>query len=472
MLFDPLLTFLIYLFYGAAFFAIGSAITSRRKTFTNLKIAGLFWLLALFAFTHAFHEWLEMFRHLDLPVSEMVATRLRHISLLLAFSSFLFLFFFGVTLHWVLARWRKIWLGMFLLIMLGLFVFLLLVRQPTDPAAFLEIIEYDLRRLLAFPAAFFTGAGFLLYARRLRRLSTRGAGNFAGAGISFMIYGIWTGLVPSGAVILLPVEMWRGLSAFVILHFIMYALDLFLDEREAKIAERLQLAARSEKLSAVGRLAAGVAHEITNPLTSVSLQLELLNQEPEVITLPAKVLDRLRLIERNIEKTAKIAQELLIFAGGRETNVEFTPVELQQTVSQAWQLAVHRTGNHRLHCNLQGLPPVPGIPMKLEELFLNLFLNAMDAMPEGGDIEVPGWQQGKQVLIRVADHGAGFPFGKMGLVLEPFFTTKEIGQGTGLGLAICYGIMELHGGAIEVSTRREGTGAAVTLTFPLRLTAN
>ncbi|HCC55130.1 MAG TPA: two-component sensor histidine kinase [Desulfobulbaceae bacterium] len=464
---DPLQTFLIYLLYGAAFFAIGAAITSRRKTFANLKIAGLFWLLALFAFTHAFHEWLEMFRHLHLPVHEVVATHVRHISLLLAFVSFLFLFLFGLTMHWILARRARIWLIMSLLILFELFGLVLMLRHPTNSLAFLEIIEYDLRRLLAFPAAFLTGAGFLLYARRLRGLSVRGAGNFTGAGIAFMIYGVWTGLVPSGTVVLLPVEIWRGLSAFVVLHFIMYALDLFLDEREAKIAERLQLAARSEKLSAVGRLAAGVAHEINNPLTSVSLQLELLQQEPTVVALPEKVLARLSLIERNIEKTARIAQELLIFAGGRETSVEFIPVDLARAVNHAWQLAAHRANNYHLHCRLEDLPLLPGIPLKLEELFLNLFLNAMDAMPKGGDIEVTGWQEGKQLIVRVADHGAGFPPGKMGLVLEPFFTTKEIGQGTGLGLAICYGIMELHGGIIEVAARLEGTGAIVTLTFPL-----
>ncbi|OGQ97900.1 MAG: hypothetical protein A2505_05210 [Deltaproteobacteria bacterium RIFOXYD12_FULL_55_16] len=469
---DPLLTFLIYLFYGAAFFAIGTAITSRRKTFANLKIAGLFWLLALFAFTHAFHEWLEMFRHLSLPVSEVVATRLRHVSLLLALTSFLFLFLFGLTMHWVLARRARIWLVMSLLILIELFGLVLLIRHPTNSIAFLEIIEYDLRRLLAFPAAFFTGAGFLLYARRLRGLSVRGADKFTGAGISFLIYGVLAGLVPSGNVILLPVEIWRGLSAFVVLYFIMYALDLFLEEREAKITERLQLAARSEKLSAVGRLAAGVAHEINNPLTSVSLQLELLHLEPAVTALPKKVRDRLRLIERNIEKTAQIAQELLIFAGGRETSLKLVPVDLARAVKHAWQLAGHRARNHHLHCHLETIPPVPGIPLKLEELFLNLFLNAMDAMPEGGAIEVSGEQEGKQVVIRVVDHGAGFPPGKMSLALEPFFTTKEIGQGTGLGLAICYGIMELHGGAIEVADHPNGTGAAVTLTFPMKTTFN
>ncbi|MFN2367300.1 MAG: sensor histidine kinase, partial [Desulfurivibrionaceae bacterium] len=435
--------------------------------FAKLKISGMFWLLALFAFSHAFHEWLELFRHLALPMSETVTARIRYVSLLLAFISFLFLFFFGVTLHWILSRQKRIWLKIFLLIQVELFGLLLLFRRHSDTTAFVDIVENNLRLLLAFPAAFITGVGFLLYARQLRGLSARGAGNFAGAGIAFIAYGVWTGLVSSGTVILLPVEIWRGLAAFMVLHFIMYGLDLFLDEREAKIAERLQLAARSEKLSAVGRLAAGVAHEINNPLANVSLQLELLHRDPAVTGLPEKVIGRLHAIERNIEKSARIAQELLVFAGGRESSAELVPVDLAQAVNHAWQLAAHRADNHHLQCRLAAMPPVSGIPLKLEELFLNLFLNAMDAMPEGGVIEVSGRRKEKQLLVEVADYGAGFPPDKKALALEPFFSTKEIGQGTGLGLAICYGIMELHGGAIEVASRSEGTGAVVTLTFPL-----
>jgi len=468
---DPLLIFLIYLLYGAAFFAIGIAITSRRKTFTNLEIAGLFWLLALFAFTHAFHEWLEMFRHLRLPVDEELTMNLRSLSLMLAFFSFLLLLAFGFTLHWVLARRAKLWLGMALLFLFELFVLLLLMRQPASAFAVLDLIEYDFRRLIAFPGAFLTGVGFLLYAHRLRNMSTRGAGNFAGAGISFLLYGVLAGLIPSGTVIGLPVEAWRGLAAFVILHFIMYALDIFLDEREARIAERLSLASRSEKLSALGRLAAGVAHEINNPLSSVSLQLELLAREMGALPLPEKIRDRLNLIERNVRKTAKIAQELLIFAGGREPDDEFSPVFLERAVNQAWQLAAHRADNYRLRCRLAGFPPVPGLPLKLEELFLNLFLNAMDAMPKGGVIEVGGHREWNKLVITVTDQGSGFPPGKSSLAMEPFFTTKEIGQGTGLGLAICYGIMELHGGTIEVSERPEGAGAEVRLTFPLQAEA-
>lgn len=464
----PFLIFLIYLFYGAAFLAIGTAIISRRKTFANLRIAGLFWLLAIFAFTHAFHEWLEMFRHLNLPVGADFSVRLRQISLLLAFLSFFFLFLFGVSLHGVLDRRTRLWLSLLAGILVLLFALLLLGRHTAAGADLLRIVEYDIRRLLAFPASFVTGSGFLLYARRLRVLSARGAGNFAGAGIAFMLYGLLTGLIPSGTMLMVPVEIWRGVSAFVVLHFIMYALDLFLDEREAMIAERLRAAARSEKLSAVGRLAAGVAHEINNPLANVSLQLELLHKDPAVAALPDKVMSRLQAIERNIDKSARIARELLTFAGGRELAESPAPVDLARTVSNAWQLAAHRTEGYRLRCDLAAGMTIEGIPLKLEELFLNLFLNAMDAMPDGGLIEVSGSLREDRAVVRVSDHGTGIAPEQLNLVMEPFFTTKEIGKGTGLGLAICYGIMELHGGSIEVGARPRGGGTEVILVFPRR----
>ena len=468
MALHPFLIFLIYLFYGAAFLAIGAAITSRRKTFTNLRIAGLFWLLAVFAFSHAFHEWLEMFRHLELPVGGEFSLWLRKGSLLLAFLSFFFLFLFGVSLHGVLDRRTRVWFGVLAGILVVLFVLLAMGRHPDDGTAWLRLVEYDLRRLIGFPATFVTGSGLLLYARRLRGLSARGAGNFAGAGFAFMLYGVLTGLIPSGTMLLVPVEIWRGLAAFFILHFIMYALDLFLDEREAMIAERLKAAARSEKLSAVGRLAAGVAHEINNPLASVSLQLELLHKDPAVAALPDKVMNRLQTIERNIDKSARIARELLTFAGGRQLAERPESVDLARTIAGAWQLAAHRAEGYRLQSDLAAGLTIDGLPLKLEELFLNLFLNAMDAMPGGGLIEVLGRREQDWVVVRVRDHGAGIAPEQLNLVLEPFFTTKEIGEGTGLGLAICYGIMELHGGTIEMAARRGGVGTEVTLAFPRR----
>ena len=463
---SPFLVFFIYIGYGAAFFAIGVAIISRHKTFTNVRIAGLFWLLAVFAFLHGSQEWLELFRHLQLPGTEPLIPGIRKLSLTLLSLSFLFLFLFGINLHGVLKPRSHPWFFLHIVLLLTLTGSLLLIHRFTDHDSLVMVFEYDLRRLLGFPATLLTGTGFLLYGRRLRRLSVKGAGNFAGAGIAFIVYGIWAGLVPSGSWIFLPVEVWRGLSALVILHFIMYALDNFLDEREALITRQLSLAARSEKLSAVGRLAAGIAHEINNPLANVSLNLELLAKDPTVSTsLPPKAMKRLATIARNVDKSAAIARELLLFAGQREEQLDLEPVKLDTVIHNAWQLASHRSKNHRLHCKLDSIRTINGIPLKLEELFLNLFLNAMDAMVDGGTIEVAGDQLEAQTILTIMDRGSGIDPEKLGLIMEPFFSTKEIGKGTGLGLAICYGIMELHHGSIEV-TSRKGGGTVITLTFP------
>ncbi|MBC8208165.1 MAG: HAMP domain-containing histidine kinase [Desulfobulbaceae bacterium] len=463
---SPSLVFIIYLGYGAAFFAIGVAITSRHKTFTNVRIAGLFWLLAAFAFLHGSHEWMEMFRHLQIPGTEPLTAKLRPISLSLVTLSFLFLFLFGINLHGILHPRTRPWLFTLLFLLLCLSGYLIVIHRFLEINILVQIIEYDLRKLLAFPATLLTGSGFCLYARRLRRQSLKGAGNFTGAGIAFIAYGFWAGLIPSGSWILLPVEVWRGLSAFIILHFIMYALDNFLDEREAIITRQLHIAARSEKLSAVGRLAAGIAHEINNPLTNVSLHLELLAKDPTIVNnLTAKATERLKTITRNIDKSAAIAQELLIFAGQPDNLAEPELIQLTPIINSAWQLASHRSKNHTLHCELGQAETVTGIPLKIEELFLNLFLNGMDAMPDGGTIEVTSTRLSEQTIITIMDRGTGILPEQLGLVMEPFFSTKDVGQGTGLGLAICYGIMELHNGSIEVTPRKDG-GTVITLTFP------
>ncbi|MFO7578432.1 MAG: HAMP domain-containing sensor histidine kinase [Pelovirga sp.] len=458
--------FLVYLPYGAVFFAIGVAITSRRKSFANLKIAGLFWLLAIFAFIHALHEWLEMYRHLRLTenLGELIYTR--HVSLLLALASFLLLFLFSITLNASLIEKTKPWLQLFFSLMLVLFLTHLALLHPWQDTSLLRSIEYDMRLLIALPASLLTGTGFFLYARQLTRQNFRGAYNFIGAGAAFFAYGIFAGAIPSGTVLVLPIEVWRATSAFVILHFLMYALDTFMDQREEMITERLQLAANSEKLSAIGRLAAGIAHEINNPLANASLQLEMLQRHAEVKQLPEKIATRFSNIEKSIDKSSHIAKELLIFAGGKTPDAEHVRVALGPVIKSAWEMASYRSRNHQLRNSLPSLPAVDGNPLKLEELFLNLFLNAIDAMPDGGIIEVKGRQGAGDVIIQVSDTGTGITEGDLARIMEPFFTTKEVGQGTGLGLSICYGIMNQHDGSIEISPRIDTRGARVTLKFP------
>ncbi len=467
MTLSPTQIFLVYLPYGAVFFAIGVAITSRRRAFANLKIAGLFWLLAIFAFFHALHEWLEMYRHLRLIDADYLLIYIRHISLLMALVSFLFLFLFGITLNTSLLKNNRLWLWIFFGLMLIIFLTHMLLLLPWNDAALLRSIEYDMRLLIALPATLLTAAGFFLYARQLARQGLRGAYNFIGAGSAFIAYGIFAGAIPSGTVLILPIEVWRATSAFIILHFLMYALDTFMDQREEMITERLQLAANSEKLSAIGRLAAGIAHEINNPLANASLQMEMLRQHHEVKGLPEKIAGRLTMIEKSIDKSSHIAKELLIFAGGKTPDTELVQVSLKPIIKSAWEMAAYRSSDHQFINHISTLPPIVGSQTKLEELFLNLFLNAIDAMPEGGSLEISGWVDADEVIIRVTDTGTGITEEHVARVMEPFFTTKEVGLGTGLGLSICYGIMNQHGGSIEISPRYETNGAQVTLKFPL-----
>ena len=467
MTLTPVQTFLVYLPYGAVFFAIGVAITSRRKSVLNLKVAGLFSLLAVFAFSHALHEWLEMFRHLPLAESAALLTFIRHISLLLGLCSFLFLFLFGVSLIAALKPQTRKRLRLFFALMAGIFFIHLLFQLYRSDPHLLQTIEYDMRLMIALPATLLTGTGFILYANQLHASATRGAYNFVGAGIALIAYGIFAGAIPSGTPLLLPVEIWRAISAFIVLHFLMYALDTFVDQREELIADRLQMAANSERLSAIGRLAAGIAHEINNPLANASLQLEMLRQTNEIEQLPDNIALRLNNIEKSIGKSSHIAKELLIFAGGKPPGEVDDEVSLEPIITSAWEMASYRASSHQLMKDMPDLPAIRGNTVKLEELFLNLFLNAMDAMPDGGIIKVSGRQNTEHVTIQVTDTGTGINKADLTRVMEPFYTTKAVGQGTGLGLSICYGIMEHHGGTIELKPRLDQQGTQVVLTFPV-----
>ncbi|MFU8819830.1 MAG: sensor histidine kinase [Desulfurivibrio sp.] len=461
----PLIVFLIYLFYGAAFFAIGVAIISRLKTFATLRIAGLFWLLAVFAFSHAMHEWLEMFLFLE-QVEPFLALRIRYLSMMLLAGSFLFLYLFGVNLLRAINPRNTPWLLGLLAVATIIFLLRLHDHSYLPAADFLKVVDQSTRRLFAIPATLLTGSGFLLYARRLRALSRQGAGNFTGAGLAFLAYGVFTGLIPSNSTLLqLPIQFWRGLTAFVILHFIMYALDIFWRERDAMLNKRLQQAARVEKLSAIGRLAAGIAHEINNPLANASLQLELLQRDPAVNALPEKSLQRLQHIAGSVEKSSRIATELLHLTGRHQLTTAYEPVVLQTALATAWrELAAGH--NHHLENLLPPALAIYGLGLKLEQLFRNLLENALDAMPAEGTVTVTGREEEGKIVVEVLDQGEGVAGENRQQVLEPFFTTKEVGKGTGLGLAICHAIMAQHDGTLELNPRSDQRGTAVTLTFP------
>ena len=464
-----LYSLIVYLFYGGAFFAIGVSITSRDTSLSKLKIARFLWIFALFGYIHGSHEWYEMFlkiNTLNSAPEPSVTTNIIKLGLVLV--SFLILLLFGVCILGIARPGQWTWLGILFAILVGTALMSILFPWQGSSTGYFAWADFRIRNLIALPGALLSGTGLILYSGTVRAVSRKGALNFTGAGISLIVYGIFTGLIPSGTFIFsfrLPVELFRGISALFILHFMMHALHTFDEERKAVIEERLDRFVQSEKLSALGRLAAGVAHEINNPLANLSLNLEILKKKLKKEDPQLYHLERFETMERDLERASRIARELLNVSSERDVDLVETRLEL--IVDGALNLLGPRKKDYNFTVELDDTGTIMAIPWKIEEALLNIFLNAMDATPEGGRISVTGRRDRDHTFLEIADNGTGIDPENLPRIIEPFFTTKEVGQGTGLGLSICYGIMELHHGKITIDSE-QWKGTVVTLNFPGR----
>jgi two-component system, NtrC family, sensor kinase len=228
-----------------------------------------------------------------------------------------------------------------------------------------------------------------------------------------------------------------------------------------QLEEQLQI---SEKMASIGLLAAGVAHEVNTPLTGISSFTQMLLQNAEPDDPRTKVLEK---IERQTFRAAKIVNGLLNLA--RPAQVDSGPIELHSVINDVLSLLEHQLKNGRIQVRKELTAPPPivqGIEYKLQQVFLNLLLNARDAMPRGGWLTIATSLRDDGVVVEVSDTGSGIPPDQLSRIYDPFFTTKDIGKGTGLGLSITYGIIQEHGGAIACDSV-VGQGTRFTLTLPL-----
>jgi len=228
-----------------------------------------------------------------------------------------------------------------------------------------------------------------------------------------------------------------------------------------QLEEQLQI---SEKMASIGLLAAGVAHEVNTPLTGISSFVQMLMQGAEPDDPKTRVLEK---IERQTFRAAKIVNGLLNLA--RPAQVDSGPVDVNAVINDVLSLLEHqlKTGRIQVRKELAAASPVvQGIEYKLQQVFLNLFLNARDAMPKGGWLTIVTKASGPAATIEVADTGSGIPVDQLSRIYDPFFTTKDIGKGTGLGLSITYGIVQEHNGSIACDSAI-GQGTRFTLTLPL-----
>jgi len=232
------------------------------------------------------------------------------------------------------------------------------------------------------------------------------------------------------------------------------------------ITQRMQLEEQllqTEKLTSLGLLAAGVAHEVNTPLAVISNYIQMLAKQ-----LPAND-PRHKLTEKIVKQTfraSEIVNNLLSFS--RTGGTEFKEVHLDQVIEETLTLVAHpfRAANVQVIKTLDSdLPSILGSSNRLQQVFLNLFLNAKDAMPSGGMLEVRSSANNGSVEVEVTDTGLGIQREDLARVFDPFFTTKATGRGTGLGLSVSYGIIKEHAGKIEVSST-PGKGTSFRLEFP------
>src|SRR6267142_1300687 len=220
---------------------------------------------------------------------------------------------------------------------------------------------------------------------------------------------------------------------------------------------------QTEKLTSLGLLAAGVAHEVNTPLAVISNYIQMLAKQMPEGDPRQSIIDK---IVKQTFRASEIVNNLLNFS--RTGAAEATDIDVNRVVEETLSLVAHplKTSQIRVVKQLgETLPPVRGSANKLQQVFLNLFLNARDAMPSGGMLEVRTTAHNGSVEIEVADTGGGIPREHIHRIFDPFFTTKASGRGTGLGLSVSYGIIKEHAGKIDVRST-PGKGTSFHVEFP------
>jgi PAS domain S-box-containing protein len=234
--------------------------------------------------------------------------------------------------------------------------------------------------------------------------------------------------------------------------------------RRVQLEEQLQI---SEKMASIGLLAAGVAHEVNTPLTGISSFTQMLLEGADPEDPRTQVLEK---IERQTFRAAKIVNGLLnLSRPGTTMHSDVAAVDLNVVLADVLSLLEHQFHVQRVTVRreLSELPvTVLGVEQKLQQVFLNLFLNAKDSMPKGGWLSIATRCDNGHAIVELSDTGSGIPAEYLARIYDPFFTTKAIGQGTGLGLSITYGIVREHDGSIDCESSI-GQGTRFTLRFPV-----
>ncbi|MBI3695350.1 MAG: HAMP domain-containing histidine kinase [Acidobacteria bacterium] len=241
------------------------------------------------------------------------------------------------------------------------------------------------------------------------------------------------------------------------------------EELIAQLQNATRILEQAQKMALVGRLTAGIAHEINNPAAVILTRVERMLLEAEENLYSSALKKDLESLQKHARRVADIVQKMLAYS--RSDSSASAAVNINEVIQQSVPLIEHRLAPRHLTLSLdllQHLPRVYGNANRLEEAFVNLMTNAIDASSPGGQIHIASTisdGQGKEVQVSVSDEGEGIPQENMDKIFEPFFTTKPPGQGTGLGLYITYQILRDHRASISIESQ-PGKGTTVSIGFP------
>ena len=241
-------------------------------------------------------------------------------------------------------------------------------------------------------------------------------------------------------------------------------LEARVEERTRKIKEMQAALVRSEKLASLGELVAGIAHELNNPLTGLMIHASLISHDPR---LDDGLAEDCQTVIHETTRCSKIVKELLDFARVSEPQKAMQPVN--ETIDRTTTLIEHNVDFRDIKIIKEYNPDLPEILMdasQIEQVLINMMINAGQAMPQGGKliIRTEMNKSGDHITIRIEDTGCGIPEENIEKIFDPFFSTKG-NKGTGLGLSVSYGIIQSHGGEIEVDSKL-GSGTAFIITLP------
>jgi two-component system, NtrC family, sensor kinase len=246
--------------------------------------------------------------------------------------------------------------------------------------------------------------------------------------------------------------------------------------RKSEQEERIRNAGIEQIMGSVGDLAAGVAHEINNPVGIMVEEAGWIDDLLQEVDLPEnenlqELKRALKQIQKQGARCKQITQKLLSFA--QRTDPRLRDVQMNDLIAR---VVASSTAHLRPGVAIEtqygpDLPIISVSPAEMEQVMLNLLNNAIDALsPEGGYITIRTWAEADRVVIEVADNGHGIPKAQLERIFDPFFTTKTVGKGTGLGLSICYGLVKKHGGDITVESI-PGEGSTFIVSLPMRQTS-